>query len=69
MEEARKNAPELDPDDEQDKSQRQMESDLAKRERQKKAEELKKQREKAKTFSSTMNKGLWKPKQLYQYMI
>ena len=39
-----------------------MESNLAKREWQKKAEELKKQREKAKTFSAAMNKGMWKPK-------
>ena len=35
---------------------------MAKREQQKKAKELKKQREKAKTFSAAMNKGLWKPK-------
>ena len=30
LEEARKNAPELEPEDEDDTSQRQMESDLAK---------------------------------------
>ena len=61
--EARKNAP--PPEEEEDKgevSQRQIESDLAKRQRQKKAEEQKKQREKAKMFSRDLNKGKWKPK-------
>ena len=41
---------------------RQMESDLARRERQQKLEAQKKQKQKAKEFSKEMNKSLWKPK-------
>ena len=47
---------------EKDAAQRQMESDLAWRERQRKLEEEKKEREKAKTFSKEMNERKWKPK-------
>ena len=62
LEEARKNAPETDPADEEEEEERWMESDLAKRVRQKKLEEQKQQWEKAKTFSKDMNEGRWKPK-------
>ena len=59
---ARKKAPEPDPADEEEEEDRWMESDLAKRVRQKKLEEQKQQREKAKMFSKDMNEGRWKPK-------
>ena len=64
--EAGKNAP-AQVEAEED-NQRQMESDLARWERQKKAEEQKKQREKAKTFSKDLNKGKWKPKTVVSVM-
>ena len=59
LEDAMANAPK---GTEEEAVQWEMESDLARRTRQKTQEEQKKQKEKAKTFSKTLNKGTWKPK-------